>query len=116
MTRRRNMPTTADRWDAIARLRATIRDERRLELAALESEQSALRDQLARVESALAKWQGEARAALAGRVDLASLRHARTGIAALSCQHQEVLARCSAAGARVERGRQALIEADREVK
>jgi flagellar export protein FliJ len=110
------MPTTTDRWEAIARLRATIRDERRLELAACESEQSVLRDQLTCVESALARWQGEARAALAGRVDLGSLRHARSGIAALSCQHQEVLARCAAAAARVERGREALVEADREVK
>jgi flagellar protein FliJ len=110
------MPTTADRWEAIARLRTTIRDERRQDLAALESEHTAVREQLTHVESALARWQGEARAALAGPVDLAGLRHARMGIAALSCQHQEVLARCAAAGQRVERGRRALIEADREVK
>jgi flagellar export protein FliJ len=110
------MPTTTDRWEAIARLRATIRDERQLELAARERAQADLKDELARVLSALDQWQAEARHALAGQVDLQRLKHARAGIVALSCQHQQVLSQCQAAAGQVEQGRQALLEADREVK
>lgn len=110
------MPTTIDRWEAIARLRCTVRDERREALAACLQLEATLREELVRLESGLREWQAEARSALAGAVDLRRLQNARAGMAALNRQYQQIQAQLTAATAEVYAARQSLLTADQEVK
>jgi flagellar export protein FliJ len=105
------------RLTALLRLREAVRDERRVELADVQRADAELQSRLAQVAVEQEQLQGECRTiAGPGLVDLPPLVHAQRYAAALRGQEVELQRQRWVLAAEIDRRRQALIEADREVQ
>jgi flagellar export protein FliJ len=105
------------RLATLLRLRETVRDERRVQLAEAERAQAELQARLAELERQRQQLQHECRTAAGpGEVDLPHLVEAHQYAAALRAQEAELLQQRQVLAIEIDRRRQALIEADRDVQ
>ncbi len=105
------------RLATLLRLRETVRDERRMQLAETERAQAELQARLAELESQRQQLQHECRTAAGpGEVDLPRLVEAHQYAAALRAQQTELLQQRQALAVEIDRRRQGLLEADRDVQ
>jgi flagellar export protein FliJ len=105
------------RLATLLRLRETARDQRRLQLAEAERADAVLRTQLAELGARQRQLQDECRAAAAaGEVDLPRLVEAHRYAAALREQAAELEQERRTLAAEIDRRRQTLVEADRDVR
>jgi flagellar protein FliJ len=105
------------RLATLLRLRETTRDERRVQLAEAHRADAELQSQLARLNVKQEQLQRECRAAAGpGEVDLSRLLEALQYASALRAQKAELRQQRQALAAEIDLRRQALIEADRDVR
>jgi len=105
------------RLATLLRLRELARDERRAQLAQAYRAQEILEEQKRQLEQHLTELRLRTRlAAGPGEVDIDRLLEARRFEAVLLAQRQQVDQKQEAVGREVERRRQALVEANREVQ
>ena len=111
------MSTFHFRLTTLLRLRETARDERRVELAEAQRTDTELQRQLARLEMERRQVQRQCRTAAGpGAVDLPCLVEAQQYDSALRVQETEFRRQRESLAAEIDRCRQAVLEADREVR
>jgi flagellar protein FliJ len=111
------MPKFHFRLAALLRLREATRDERRVQLAESQRADVELQNQLEQLDEQRNRLQGECReAAGPGEVDLPRLVEAHQFATTLRAQVEQVQEQRRALGAEIDRRRQSLLEADREVR
>jgi flagellar export protein FliJ len=105
------------RLATLLRLRQSTRDERRVELAEVQRADAELEGQLTRLAARQERLRGECRkAAGPGEVDLARLAESHQYAALLQTQEDELVRQRLALAIEIDRRRQSLLEADREVR
>jgi flagellar protein FliJ len=105
------------RLASVLRLRQTARDDRRVQLAESQRSDAELQGQLRRLEAEQELLQGECRAAVGpGPVDLGRLIDAQRYAAELRSREGDVREQRELLAAEIESRRQAVIEADRDVR
>jgi flagellar protein FliJ len=105
------------RLATLLQLRESTRDERRVQLAESQRADTELHRQLIRVEMEQQQLQRECReAAGPGDVDLPRLVEAQQYASALRAQQTELRRQRQALAAEIDRRRQTLLEADRDVR
>jgi flagellar FliJ protein len=105
------------RLDTLQRLRSAERDERRADLAKAFAAEALLRQRMAELEAEQAGLQQAARARSSpGSADVDSLMRTHRYRLVLKAQQQQLAAQMAQVAAEVERRRQALVEADRQVR
>jgi flagellar protein FliJ len=105
------------RLATLLRLREAARDERQLELADAQRADAELDGQLARLETLERQLQGERRnAAGPGPVDLRRLIDAQRYAASLRTREADLRQQRQTLAAEIDRRRQAVVEADRDVR
>ncbi len=105
------------RLATLLRLREATRDERRVQLAETQRADAELQSQLTRLEMERERVQSECRAtACPGMVDIDHLVEADRYACALRTQESELRRQRQALAVEIERRRQALLEADRDVR
>ena len=105
------------RLATLLRLRETTRDERRVQLAEAQRADAELQSQLTRLDVEQEQLQRECRTAAGpGAVDLPRLVEAQQYAAALRAQEAELQQQRQALAVEIDRRRQALLEADRDVR
>jgi len=105
------------RLATLLRLRETTRDRRRVQLAETIQADANLRNRLTRIDAGRRRLQGECRrAAGPGAVDVVKLAEAHRHDATLQEQQAELLRQRETLAAEIERRRQTLLTADRDVR
>lgn len=105
------------RLATLLRLRETVRDERRLELAEVERADANLQARLVDVHARQRQLQGQCRTAAGpGEVDLPRLVEAHQYAGALREQETELQQERRTLAVEIDRRRQAAVEADRDVQ
>ncbi|OHB67131.1 MAG: flagellar export protein FliJ [Planctomycetes bacterium RBG_13_63_9] len=105
------------RLATLLRLREAARDERRTELAEAYRVDDVLREQLRQVEEALGGLRARCRSVAGpGRVNVDLLVEAQRYDVALRTRQHDLKKQREAVAAEIERRRQAVVEADREVR
>ena len=105
------------RLATLLRLRETTRDERRVQLADSQRADAELENRLTRLNQEQERLRSECRTAAApGAVDLFRLVEAQQYAAALRAEEAELGRQRQALAIEIQQRRQALIEADREVR
>ena len=111
------MPKFHFRLATLLRLRETARDERRVQLAEAQQADVDLQHRLARLDAEQQQLQHECRAAAGpGAVDLSRLVEAQQYASALRAQAEELTRQRQTLAAEIDRRRQSLLEADRDVR
>ncbi|MBN1396005.1 MAG: flagellar export protein FliJ [Pirellulales bacterium] len=101
---------------ALLMLRQSARDECRLLLAESLRADDDLRDRLERLEAEAARMQGRRRAASTGQVDVERVVETERYAALLESEKERLRRRREALAVEIERGRDALLKADQEVR
>ena len=105
------------RLAALLRIRESTRDQRRVELAEAQRTDAELHGRLAQLDEERKQLQGEFRkVAGPGQVDIARLVETQRYTATLRSQEIELQEQRRTLAEEIERRRQALIEADRQVR
>ena len=105
------------RLATLLRLRQSTRDERRLELAESQRADAELQDRLTRLAAQQERLRDECReAAGPGEVDFVRLAEAHQYAAGLRTQEDELVRQRQALAIEIDRRRQAVLEADRDVR
>jgi flagellar protein FliJ len=105
------------RLATLLRLREATRDERRVQLAESQRADAEFQDQLARLDAQQRRLQNECReAAGPGEVDLPRLVEAHQCAAALRIEQANIERQRRALATEIDGRRQALLEADRDVR
>jgi flagellar export protein FliJ len=105
------------RLATLLRLRETVRDERRVQLAEVERADADLQARLTGLERQRQQLQRECRTAAGpGEVDVPHMVEAHQYAVALQVQEADIEQQRRSLAAEIERRRQALIEADRDVQ
>ena len=105
------------RLATLLRLRETARDERRVQLADVQRADAELQGRLARLDIQRKQLQEECRTAGGpGNVDLPHLVETQQYASALRAQEAELLRQRRALATEIDRRRQALLAADRDVQ
>ena len=111
------MPKFKFRLATLLRLREATRDERRAELAEAYRAENVLQEHLERVGRELAWLRTQCRkVAGPGRVDVDRLVEAQRYEVTLRAQQSQLVGQCEAVDAEIDRRRQALVTADRDVR
>lgn len=111
------MPKFNFRMSTLLKLREAARDERRAQLAQAFRADALLEQEQKRVEGELAAMQDELRRASGpGAVNVDRILDAQRFELALKAQKGQLAQQREQVGAEIERRRQALVEADREVR
>ena len=102
---------------ALLRIRESVRDQRRAELAEAQRNEATLLDRLKQVNAEQRRVETECRRAAApGLVKVSHLAEAKRYAAVLRERESELLERRQTISREIEERRQALVEADREVR
>jgi flagellar FliJ protein len=105
------------RLNKVQHIRQSVREQRRLELLEAQQAEDHVSSQIADLQSELQSLQSHARfAAAPGRLNIDDLRHTQRFERSLRGELQSAQTRRQALSAEVERRREAVVEADREVK
>lgn len=104
------------RLATLRKLREIRRDELRTKLAEASQATQMLKEQITAVGSELTNLQSEQRAALAGSADVNALLETQRYQAVLRAQQSTMQDQAGILAAEVERRRQAVVEADKEVR
>jgi flagellar protein FliJ len=105
------------RLAGLLRIRESARDDRRMHLAEVQRADAELQGQLARLELEQKQLQRESRkVASPGAVDVPRLVEAQQYASALRAQQTELRRRRETLAGEIDRRREAVIEADREVR
>jgi flagellar protein FliJ len=111
------MPHRPFRLTTLLRLRETLRDQRRVELAESRRADDELRSRLVRLSSQQRRIESQRRAAAGpGELSIEDLLAADRYAAALRAEEVEVREQRQTLAAEIERRRSALLEADRDMK